>query len=214
MATIRLGRHTSREEDLPDVCLKCGAPTTLRVKKKFSWYPLWVYVFLLIPLLFIIVAAIMTWRRTVSAPLCAEHRRHWFWRNVIIFLGIVGVLGLLIAPFAVLPNAGRGQGALVGLVVLTGVPLGLVGWVGMTIWLRLTAIRPTEITDHSITLAGVAEEFVRVYEEEWLPDPDLLDRAVGERWGGEDRPGRREERFEARDESEERGNPPDTYREG
>ena len=52
----------------------------------------------------------------------------------------------------------------------------IAAWVVLTVWLLMTAIRPTKITDRSITLAGVSEEFVRAYEEAWLPDPNRLDR--------------------------------------
>jgi hypothetical protein len=219
MATIRLGRYTSEAEDLPDVCMRCGAPTTLRVKKKFNWFPRWLYFLLLFGLvsLLALLPYMILWRvlnkqQTVSAPLCAAHRRHWFWRNLTVYLGLLGWLGLLVVAFVVSENARWGQIEPIGTVWVV-FALSLLAWAVVTPWLQLTAIRATKITDRSITLAGVAEEFVRAYEEE-LPDPDRLDRAARERWGKGGRPGRQKDRFEGRDKPEERGTPPDTYREG
>ena len=35
----------SEEGDLPEVCIKCGAPATAHKYKTFSWFPGWVYVY-------------------------------------------------------------------------------------------------------------------------------------------------------------------------
>src|SRR5947209_3408531 len=98
MAVIRLGRYTGEEDDLPDVCMKCGAPATLRKRKQLSWYPRWVYFLLLVHILvFAIVALATTKRRTVSAPLCDEHKNHWMWRQLVVFLGFAAVVILIVA---------------------------------------------------------------------------------------------------------------------
>jgi hypothetical protein len=66
-----------------------------------------------------------------------------------------------------------------GLVCLGWVFL-LVGWLIMALIAQLTSIRPQEITDTSITLVGVSNEFTRAYEDE-MPQV-VLDDAVVERW--------------------------------
>jgi hypothetical protein len=167
MATVQLRGRTSEKHDLPDVCMRCGAPTTLRVTKKFTG----------VQSMHMSVGpwrACSYWHATVSAPLCAKHRRHWFWRKLTSFLTLLPVPGFLIAEFAALGNARHPVAEYVWLLLL-GAFLSLLAGVVVTIWLWLTAIRPREITDRSITLTGVSEAFVRAYEEEYLPDPDRLE---------------------------------------
>jgi hypothetical protein len=72
-------------KNLPDVCLRCGAPATLHKSKTFSWHPPWVYVLLIAGLLpFAIVAIVLTKRRRVEAPLCEQHKHHWLIRQLLI----------------------------------------------------------------------------------------------------------------------------------
>jgi hypothetical protein len=85
MAVIRLEGRGNEQYDLPEVCMKCGAPAAVRKRKTFSWYPPWVALLLLAGLLpFIIVALILTKRRTVDAPLCEDHTNHWLWRGLVL----------------------------------------------------------------------------------------------------------------------------------
>src|SRR4051794_39091667 len=107
MAEVRLGRHTADEEDLPDVCLKGGAPTTRRRMKTFSWHPPWIFVLLLVHVLvYLIVALIVTKRRRVSAPLCAKHKNHWIGRSVLLGVSFLALAALGIASVVALSNAG------------------------------------------------------------------------------------------------------------
>ena len=88
MASVRIGRYEAVEGLLPPVCMKCGAEALLFKKKTFSWHPSWVLLLLIAGLLpFLIVALVPTERMTVHAPLCDEHRYHWTWRGLFIWLG-------------------------------------------------------------------------------------------------------------------------------
>src|SRR5262249_54095806 len=84
---------------LPDVCMCCGEPATTTKERKMSWVPPWVGVTWLAggPILYIIIAAIMTKRATVQVPLCDDHEGHWFKRNLIAW-GSFAALAFIAGP--------------------------------------------------------------------------------------------------------------------
>jgi hypothetical protein len=169
MARVNLREPDRHGYDLPDLCMKCGAPAMVYKAKNFSWHPGWVYVLAFFGVLpFVFVALVLTKRMAVSVPLCEAHRNHWLWRYLIIcgsFLALF-ILGLSSLLLSVEPHPGRGaRGELTGLVCV-GCVLGLVLWLVMAVVLSLTAIRATEITDRSITLSGVCAEFADAFYEE------------------------------------------------
>ncbi|HWG41460.1 MAG TPA: hypothetical protein VN688_01655 [Gemmataceae bacterium] len=223
MATLRLESYDGNVLELPDLCLKCGAPAALSKSKNFSWFPSWVWVLLfvcgLVP--FAIVAAIMTKRRRVEVPLCEEHKNHWMWRQVAILGGLLLVLGLVFGGILLADNQqGGGNDPLSGFLCVAG-PVGLIIWLIAIAILQSTAIRPKEITDTSITLVGVSDVFIQAYEEDWRPSPERLDKLASERWNqGKGRPRAERavdedaDRIQRAEEDEDRRLPPDAYHEG
>lgn len=164
MATIRLGRYEIEEEGLPAVCMRCGEPATTHKNKTFSWYPQWVPVLILAGLLpFIIVAAILTKRMRVAVPFCARHRGHWFWRGLIMGLSLLACVGLFIGLSAWLVGMENDEeikrGSAGGFICIGGLPL-LLAWIIMAAIMQKTSIRPSEITDNSITLTRISPAFV------------------------------------------------------
>lgn len=162
MAVVRLGRHEAEKGALPPVCMRCGAPATLTKAKRFRWYPSWVNILILVGLLpYIIVAAIMTKRMRVAAPLCDAHRHHGLWNDVLV--------PCLLAAVFIVPCGGgffintvfkiKG-GESLGLVIVFSLLLGLVAWIITAVVVGARTIRPEEIADRSITLKGVSEVFV------------------------------------------------------
>jgi hypothetical protein len=209
--------------DLPDVCMKCGAPATVRKSKTFSWCPPWVYLLLLCNLIvFAVVALIVTKRRRLEVPLCAEHKNHWMWRQLLV-LG--SLLFLLAAGFLVMiattDNKGPGGGDDLSGAVCMGWLVLMVVWIVAAVIAQVTSIRPREITDRSITLLGVSPEFVRVFDSEWQGRPQLPpDDLARERWNERSRRPRRDvpgdedlDRIRRPDDRDER-RPPDTFQEG
>lgn len=181
MAAVRLESYGNGTIDLPHVCMRCGAPATLRKRKTFAWFPSWIYLLILCNLLiFAIVALVLTKKRSVHVPLCDEHKNHWLWRQLTVFGTLVPliVLGFL-AMIAMDDRNGRNSAS--GFLCFATF-VGLVIWLIAAGILQSTSIRPSEITDHSITLQGVSREFIRVYREEQHPSPELLDQAARELW--------------------------------
>jgi hypothetical protein len=176
MPRIRLTRREAEDGILPDVCMKCGNPSQNHIRKKFSWHPPWVLVLLLAGLLpFAIVAVILTKRVTLIAPMCDAHRKHWLSRTLAMLGGFVLAIGLLFAwmfvGLSVPPRRDSWP-------VILGMAAAIVGvsWIFACILLRLTSIRPVEITDYEVTLAGVSDVFIDAfYDDEEDDEPRLRD---------------------------------------
>jgi magnesium-transporting ATPase (P-type) len=163
--TLRLGRYEVEEFDPPNVCMKCGAPSRVVVRKTFSWYPPWIAITILVALLvYIILVAVLTKRMTVPVPLCDKHKGHWTKRMLITLLGLLVILafvGIAIAASTSEGDLADMAGLFWGLVVVA-----LLAWLILIVVLQQTAIRPTEITDRSITLTGVGRGYIEALREE------------------------------------------------
>ena len=219
MPKVYLQGRCSKPTDQPDVCARCGAETTNRVKKTFSWYPPWIIVTFFIgglPL-YLILAIVLRKTYTVAVPLCAEHKGHWTKRLLLNLLGVFGLLGggiaLGVLFFALGDSdpANRETYAGVGVLTIIG---GILACLVLVVITSTTAIRTTEITDRGIRLAGVGKEFVAAYEEQEDEEREAR-RGAMDRWDDrksrrreddeDDRPRRRDEkRIRADDEEDER----------
>jgi hypothetical protein len=168
MATVQIGRREAEDDDLPDVCMKCGAPATARVSRTFSWYPEWVWITILAGLLiFVILAIILTKRMRVQVPFCDLHKKHWFNRNLAIWgtFGILALLMVLAIGVAVAMADPSDQGNPVLGVFCIGGLLCLVPWLTVVAIAHYSMIRPSEITDRSIRLTKVSDYFVDAVED-------------------------------------------------
>ncbi len=192
MPTVSLGRYEIEEYDPPEVCMKCGAPSSVVIRRTFSWYPPWVIITILAGLLiYAILAMVLTKRMTVRVPLCEEHKGHWTKRTIITLLGFLGVLIFLSLAIAasvsddVLPEVAYVCWSLT--VVL------LVAWLILVVVLQQSAIRPTEITDRSITLTGVSAGYIEALREDRGDsyDDDRPRRSRGRDDDDDDRPRKR-----------------------
>jgi hypothetical protein len=151
---------------LPEVCACCDEPATSTRTKQMSWCPPWVGVLIIAGLLpYLIVMLILTKRATVQVPFCERHKGHWLYRNLLIGGTFVLFALLAVAGFAAaMVFGGPRQDDLFGFVCLGTFGLGLV-WLIITIVAQNTAIRPKEITDSEILLAGVSGAFVDAVQE-------------------------------------------------
>ncbi len=169
MARVILHDPDRSGYDLPDLCMKCGAPAMVYKAKTFTWHPGWINVLIVCGLLpFVFVAIMLTRRLTVCVPLCEAHRNHWLWRFVMICGSFFTLVGVGFASFllSLEPDPTRGmRHHLTGLVCFACF-FGLILWLIVALVLSLTTIRATEITDRSITLAGVCDQFADAYEED------------------------------------------------
>jgi hypothetical protein len=211
MPNVWLDERLCHHGDLPDICLKCGQPTSNRVKKTFNWNPPWIWVTILAGLLpYVIVAAVT--RKTITArlPMCDQHKGHWWKRILLVVAGLLGVIALIVLVVVVLDEMGPGNKGIAGPILGLMIPIAFLAWVVMAIVAQVTAIRAAEIDDYrGLKLAGVCREFIDAYREDYEPSPGRMDRRGLERW--EDREPRRprparddDRRYRGEDEEDDR----------
>jgi hypothetical protein len=212
MADVRLDFYDLDAEELPDVCMRCGEPSTVRPVKSFRWMPPWAR---FVPP---IVGVWFIKRRRAPIPLCDKHKNHWLIPRLIGYGG-AGVLVLLVVALlmTVVADAGNKPSAVPPLIslliiVLTGVLF--VAWLITMIVLAVTRINAVEITDDTITLKNVHSDFTRAYREMTRGGitPEV-EEIVREKWAqssSRGRPERDEPRRPRRDDSP----PDDKYRRG
>jgi hypothetical protein len=194
MASVRIDFEDLDADALPDMCMRCAAPAAVRKVRAFAWQPQWIAILILAGLLpYIVVALILTKRRRVAVPLCERHQGHFAWRlwTGLIGFGVVALLffgGIALAAGSSSSSSPSGRAAdeLYGL-VFGSCCLAFVAWLILIVVLQQTAIRPSEITDFSITLQNVSYDFLRAYEHEvrgygrrfGRPPPDAWDSGRG-----------------------------------
>jgi hypothetical protein len=199
-------------EELPDVCMRCGQPSTVRPMKQFSWMPYWARV---------VPPIISVWfvkRRRAPIPLCDQHKNHWSIRYLI-GLGGLGVLLLLGVVGGMVYAIGDGDDpggpqSIVGILLLAFDGLLFIAWLITLIVLAVTQINAVEITGDTITLKNVHSDFTRAYRQMTSGSitPEV-EEIVREKWNqspGRRRPEQDEPRRQRRDDSP----PDDKYRRG
>jgi hypothetical protein len=182
MAQIRLGRFEAEDRDLPAVCMCCGAPATVVKSKSFKWTPrtpplrgalnlvgLWPY---------FSVASAQTKRMRVRIPLCEKHRNHWVWRAWLLHGGRAVLGGLVVLYVAILiavSQLGLNPSPALGSYLCPGLLSAGVIYVVAMLVVQTEAIRPTEITDRSITLINVSKRFVQAVDDFDQPAGEALE---------------------------------------
>jgi hypothetical protein len=167
MAQVRLCIDPRQDviDDVPHVCMKCGADAVAEKKTQFAWYPPWVWILILAGVLpYIILAMVMTKRQRVMVPLCDQHKHHFLYGRIFRAVGWLAFIGapvLFVVGLAISPRRGELAGVLcwgwLGLVVLY--------FIALKVWALLTKIRPSEITDRDIILTNISPEFASAMEE-------------------------------------------------
>lgn len=139
-----------KRAELPDACVKCNTPVTsaAKLKQRFYWHTPALYALAISPLLYAIVAAIISKRATLYVGLCAEHKTAR--SNAMVFswlIGLLGFFGMFVCFASELPA--------LGLLCL------LMTFVGPLIWiLGGQSLKPTEIDDTHIWLKGACPEYL------------------------------------------------------
>ena len=79
---VTLTKEQIEADDLPNVCIVCGRPTTERLNKNFSHQSEWAQVLTLIGMLFfvfpgLIISSLTERQQRIACPVCPRHRNHW-----------------------------------------------------------------------------------------------------------------------------------------
>ena len=168
MAKVYLQSEAGKTIDnLPMVCIKCGAPATVRKSKKFTWISpearrlgWW------LPLILdLIVMSKQTKRQWVATPLCEAHKGYW-WKLPLLMNSLAVAILALGVPASMVIWIRTRDSDLSGDVFM-GTFAAILGLVIVAAVIGKSRIRVEKITDQEIVLTGVSEEFVdAVHDDE------------------------------------------------
>jgi hypothetical protein len=164
------------EDDLPAVCLCCGAPATVWKRQFFAVGEVGHHIGIggiggVIALIFILVDVVRVASGRplcLCAPFCDRHQNHWLTRLWIILGGVAALVLVFIILIALIILTARTEGMFYhGLTLLLGVG----GIIGVTIaWALLLrrTIHKVKISRDYIVLGGVHDRFIDALEEHRL----------------------------------------------
>lgn len=169
MASIQLSRYEAEEGDLPDVCMRCGAPATERKRLRFTSHPFWCYVLLPFGYLpYVIVAAILTERVLCYTLFCPRHKHYYRFRTLIVWGVLVALLAFIFGGIVIagsIPDqSGKTQNILFGSLCIAA-PVLLFCWLISIPIMQETSIHPADVRERRLTLKHVAPDFVEAVRE-------------------------------------------------
>ena len=169
MATLSLRQWEMQERRLPPVCMRCGTPTKEWVSATLRCCPRWVFLFWIIPPLFMILRALSTRETTITAPMCRRDNLHW---ARLVLMRTATFLGFIAGPVAIVASTmlskDRDGNPNFDVFIVAAILWG----VGMAIWmtacavLQFRSIRAIRIDQGETTLVGVSNRFVEALEGE------------------------------------------------
>ena len=164
MAKVILDRDECGEGFLPPVCIRCGEAATGVRQQYFQSTPpvLYLLVFICFPL-FLVLFFVLRKKMNVALPVCERHQGMWLRRQLISTLGIVSIVGGVIGGVTfgyeldnLLDTKGAGVAVVVIGLLVAAICFGIAG---------LGMLRPTRITNDTITLSGVSPIFADTVEQ-------------------------------------------------
>jgi hypothetical protein len=163
MARVELrGQAEQVRDQLPRVCACCGDTATGWKEKKFVWFPAWTYLLLPIGVApYLVVMIVLRKFMNVRLPVCERHCYPWFWQYFTLagFMVYLLVLPWFLIVLAAATEKTHGRGNPLGVVLLLGWFVGLLVMPFVVWFVRRRHIHPVVITQDSIILGGVSEEF-------------------------------------------------------
>jgi hypothetical protein len=181
MAVVRLEERAGELPPLPDVCVRCGAPATVRPQRTFSWSPPWTCVLLVLcnPLIFAAVSLALMKRRRLDLPLCREHEGCWRWRQHALTAGLI--LNLAWGALATILLAAREPDTRAADYLATS-GVGLLFWGAALLIQATVSPRPGRITSTSVVLRKVSDSFASACRWDGAPPALQLDEVARQRW--------------------------------
>jgi hypothetical protein len=162
MARVKLGLEEAYSGNLPAICLRCGAPSTVFKNKMFSTGPFGLPLFILpLPGITVYTYAGKVW---VRVPFCNAHKNHWLWRTLTIFISFAVLIILGLLSFACLLERPKWVSANVAGMLCPSFFIGITAWAFVSLMLRYSGVHLARHGKRTITLAGVARGFVEAVE--------------------------------------------------
>ena len=163
---VTLTKEQIEADDLPDVCIVCGRPTTERLNRNFSHQSEWAGILTLVGMLFfvipgVIISSLTERRQRIACPICPRHRNHWsrfvWWASTGWLIPIAcGGTGALVGSMVAPGHGGVIPGAAMGALVT-----GLFAYLVPLIRMASRCVDAEEITDTEIRLRRVSAAFAR-----------------------------------------------------
>jgi hypothetical protein len=161
MAQAEIGYLEAAQGDLPDICLCCGKPATVRKEKTLSTLPFGMP-FLLIP-----GAIIWGGKIAIQAPLCTRHKNYFLNRLLLRAFGWFPILFFLAAigkgPDQKINVAGWGA-------VLSALAYGI-----LILMLHYRGLRVVKHNRERMVVAGLSPQFADALEEKHRAQRELLE---------------------------------------
>ncbi len=124
MANISIPQNEMTSFDLPKVCIVTGDTQNVQFRPvKFQWYPRWIGVFGIAPLIMVILLAVLMRRAKGELPFSDAAWAAWNKGKMMLALSIVGGILLFGGGIAALANRMEGLGALM---LLSGIVVPIV----------------------------------------------------------------------------------------
>jgi hypothetical protein len=145
---------------LPPLCVKCGAPANGKpVNKIFYWHHPGLYVLLLSPIIYVIVALIVRKTIKVSVPLCLQHAKR---RSTAVTLAWVLPLAGIADIFVL--NQLNVDGGVTALITIVLILAGIVIWAVVA-----NPMVPRFIDQSRAEFTGCCETFLQQFPEARQP---------------------------------------------
>jgi hypothetical protein len=171
MATVWIIQRHCEEGTLPQLCLRCGAPTTLLVEKD-------VFGTLLFgaPATFFL-SIVWGWESAkIRVPMCRRHRHHWRNRRLFllpVFLASVAVMGFCVGVETI-------EGYVTAHTILDG-RLPLVFFGGVLLFLvsvafGLSGIQAKDVHESRVQLACISPAFIHAYAAQCAAEKEQAER--------------------------------------
>lgn len=163
MPELSISRKQATEGRLPKLCVECGARATKVQKKSFSCNPPNAVLGVTALLVYVALFGFMNKQMTICMPFCEKHQNHWKWRARFTWVGLFLVCFLGLAALLLFAskadNPQGGSSFLSGFACMAFSCVGLV-WLAGTFLFNYSSIRPTEISEDTVTLAHVCQPFI------------------------------------------------------
>ena len=159
---VEIPQHLIETQQLPNICMVCGRPTTRRQSHEFSYTSDLSGGIIVVLMIFFfpagILAAIMLTKKVrVSCPVCVAHKNHWS------CLAWFAGLGWMLIPIGVFAGLYLGgflyKGQRDPWILLPCILAGVAAYVVPLVWLGVTRVSASEISEHALVLKRVSAAF-------------------------------------------------------
>ena len=166
MGVVRFVRQRVQYDDMPAVCMRCGAQATVTRNKTFSKSQGWTFFTIFLGAWpYFLCALLFRHRLRVPVPLCDAHRNHFRWQAGVLWGGIALVALLLAGCFALMGNVS--DAVLKNCFLAVGIVAAV--WVVVLLGNRLLGITAGTVNDEEALVVGVSDDFAKAYEARETP---------------------------------------------